>query len=93
MTKRILETIGIISPMVSEEIHIVLMEMVVLLGAIVTTFLSPVHILDRGRVQEVGLRSQRLGKLSNNSILIFIFLDVLHLVSFINPMDQEETPM
>ena len=93
MTKRILETIGIISPMVWEEIHIVLMEMVVLLGAIVTTFLSPVHILDRGRVQEVGLRSQRLGKLSNNSILIFIFLDVLHLVSFINPMDQEETPM
>lgn len=79
MTKRILETIEIISPMVREEIHIVLLETAVLSGAIVMHFLSPELMLVRGRVQEIVLRSNRL--------------DELNLVYFINPMAQEETPM
>lgn len=66
MTKRILETIEIISPMVREEIHIVLLETAVLSGAIVMHFLSPELMLVRGRVQEIVLRSNRLGKLSIN---------------------------
>ena len=66
MTKRILETIEIISPMVREEIHIVLLETAVLSGAIVMHFLSPELMLVRGRVQEIVLRSSRLGKLSIN---------------------------
>ena len=67
MTKRILETTEIISPMVREEIHIVLLETAVLSGAIVMHFLSPELMLVRGRVQEIVLRSNRLGKLSINS--------------------------
>ena len=96
MTKRILETIEIISPMVREEIHIVLLETAVLSGAIVMHFLSPELMLVRGRVQEIVLRSNRLGKLSINSrfnLFLFFILDELNLVYFINPMAQEETPM
>ena len=51
MTKRILETIEITSLMVTEGTHIVLMETVVLLGTIVTSFLSPELMLDKGKVQ------------------------------------------
>ena len=51
MTKRILETIEIISLMVSEETHIVLMGTAVLLGVIVMHFLSQELMLDKGKVQ------------------------------------------
>lgn len=91
-TKRILETIGIISLMVSEETHIALMGTVVLLGAIVMRFLSQELMLDKGRVQLIGLRFKRLGKLSINFIFIPFYIDVLLLVYFTNLMDQEETP-
>ena len=71
MTKQILETIEFISPTVLAETHIVLTVTAVLLETIVMRFLSQVLMLDKDLVQEVDLKSKRLGKLLNFVRFIF----------------------